>query len=77
MLVVLHEGIFKHKIFSRDDDDAILYYEAETRRKCNYVCRRPTTLEFGRFARHFQNLYPYIFKRPLLDLQIINIIDTC
>jgi len=31
--VVQHERIQKHKMYGRDDDEAILYYHVETRRK--------------------------------------------
>jgi len=32
--VVPHERIHKHKMYGRDDEEAILYYHVETRRKC-------------------------------------------
>ena len=32
--VVSYEVIHKYKIYGKDDDDAILYYHAETRLKC-------------------------------------------
>jgi len=35
MKVVSHEGIHKHKMFGRNDDEAILYCHIETRRKLN------------------------------------------
>ena len=34
MKVVPHEGIHKHKMNGKDDNEAILYYHVETRRKC-------------------------------------------
>jgi len=32
--VVPHERIHKHKMYGKDDDEAILYYHLETSRKC-------------------------------------------
>jgi len=57
-------------MYSQDDDEVTLHYHAETR-----LSRRLATLEIDRLARQFQDIYLYNFKCPLLDEQIVNIIE--
>jgi len=68
--VVHNESIHKHKMYGKDHDEAILYYYyVETRR------RRRAIPEYDRLACQLQYLYPYTFKRPLLDGQLVDIIE--
>ena len=63
MKVEPHEGIHEHKIYGRDDDDAILHYCAQTRRKCMITFEvLLAILEFDQGARHFQDNFSYIFN---------------
>ena len=41
----------------------------------DHVWRRRAILEFDRLAHQLQYLFPYTFKRPLLDGQILDIIE--
>jgi len=41
----------------------------------DHIRRRRPTPEFDRLARQLQNTYPYTFKSPLLDGQIVEVIE--
>ena len=76
MKVVPNERIHKHKMYGKDDDEAILYYyQAETRRKYKTTFEGVLLLLNSTCLAFSFKISPNTFKRPLLDGQIVHVIE--